>query len=199
MGGTFDPVHYGHLLVAERAREQYQLGEVIFVPNSTPPHKKPYQVSPAEDRYAMVLLAIASNPRFSVSREEMGRPGPSYTIDTIRAFRQQLDPQVKLCFVTGADAVLDILTWRQPYDIVAECQLVAAYRPGFDLRKMTDILGEDWTGQVQMLAMPAIDVSSTQIRQRVAQGKSIRYLTSPAVQSYIRKAALYQTLSDGQG
>lgn len=193
MGGTFDPIHYGHLLVAEEAREQYQLSEVIFVPNGTPPHKKDYQVSPAQDRYAMVLLATADNPYFGVSREEIERPDPSYSIDTIRAFRQQLGPEVQLYFITGADAVLEILTWRQPENIVAECQLIAAHRPGFDLQKMTTVLGEDLASKVQMLAMPAVDISSTQIRQCVARGQSIRYLTPPAVCNYIRKSCQYKS------
>ena len=191
MGGTFDPVHYGHLLVAEQARQQYQLGEVVFVPNCVPPHKKDYQVSPAECRYAMVLLATGNNSCFSVSREEIQRSGPSYTIDTIRAFRRQLGPDVQLCFITGADAVWEILTWRQPQDIVAECQLIAAHRPGFDLQKITAVLGEDLAGKVEMLAMPEMDISSTQIRQRVARGQSIRYLTPQAVANYICKTGLY--------
>lgn len=198
MGGTLDPSHYGHLLVAETAREQYQLSEVVFVPNGRPPHKKDYLVSPAEDRYAMVLLAVADNPWFSVSRAEIERCGPSYTIDTIRAFRQQLGPEVNLYFITGADAILEILTWRQPHDIVAECQLIAAHRPGFDLRKMADVLGEDLAGEVQMLAMPAMDISSTQIRQRIARGESIHYLTPPAVESYIHKVGLYRAVGRRQ-
>jgi len=192
MGGTFDPVHYGHLLVAEEARQQYQLDEVVFVPNNISPHKKDYQVSRAEGRYAMVVLATADNPQFCVSRQELERPGPSYSIDTIRAFRQELGPNVQLYFITGADAILEILTWRQPQDILSECQLIAAYRPGFDLKKIGAVLGEDLASKVQMLAMPAMDISSTQIRQRVAQGQSIRYLTPPAVADYIYKHNLYQ-------
>ncbi len=191
VGGTFDPIHYGHLLVAEEARQQYQLGEVIFVPNGTPPHKKDYEVSPAEDRYAMALLATVGNPYFSVSREEIERPGPSYSIDTIRAFQQQLGSQVQLYFITGADAVLEILTWHQPGAIVAECQIIAAHRPGFDLQKMTAVLGPDLASKVEMLAMPAVDISSTQIRERVVQGQGIRYLTPPAVGKYISKSGQY--------
>ena len=199
MGGTFDPIHYGHLLVAEQARQQYQLSEVIFVPNDIPPHKKDYEVSSAEHRYAMAVIATADNPYFRVSREEIDRPGPSYSIDTIRAFRQQLGPEVRLYFITGADAILDILTWRQPQDIVAECQLIAAHRPGFDLQQMAAVLGAELAKQVEMFTMPALDISSTVIRQRVMQGQSIRYLTVPSVVNYIHKAGLYQNHRSDRG
>ena len=199
MGGTFDPIHFGHLLVAEQARERYQLGEVIFVPNDIPPHKKDYEVSSAEHRYAMAVIATADNPYFRVSREEIDRPGPSYSIDTIRAFRQQLGPEVRLYFITGADAILDILTWRQPQDIVAECQLIAAHRPGFDLQQMAAVLGAELAKQVEMFTMPALDISSTVIRQRVMQGQSIRYLTVPSVVNYIHKAGLYQNHRSDRG
>lgn len=191
MGGTFDPIHHGHLVVAEEARERFGLERVIFVPNRQPPHKKDYQVTDAEHRYNMCLLATADNPHFTVSREEIDRPGPSYTIDTIRAFRAQLGPETELYFITGADAVLEILTWRSPDAILSECHVVAAHRPGFDLSRLEPVLGRERAHKVQALAIPALDISSTDIRRRVAEGRSIRYLTPQAVEGYIHKMGLY--------
>ncbi len=191
MGGTFDPIHFGHLFVAEQARQRLGLDKVIFVPNGQPPHKKLYQVSDAEHRYAMCVLACADNPHFEVSRIEIDRPGPSYTIDTIREFRRAYGPHVELYFITGADAVLEILTWRQPDDILREAHVVAAHRPGFDLSRIDEVLGPERSSRVRAMAVPALDISSTDIRRRVAAGLSIRYLTPEPVRQYIYRHRLY--------
>lgn len=192
MGGTFDPIHVGHLVVAEEARERFGLDRVLFVPNRQPPHKQGRKVTAAEHRYVMCVLATADNPAFAVSRLEIDREGPSYTIDTIRALRAQLGPDVELYFITGADAVLEILTWRLPDAILGECHVVAAHRPGFDLARLEPVLGGDRARRVQAMALPALDISSTDIRLRVAEGRSVRYLTVPAVEGYLGKMGLYR-------
>jgi len=191
MGGTFDPIHHGHLVVAEEARDRFQLDRVVFVPNGEPPHKKPYDVSDGGHRFNMCVLATGGNPYFAVSREEIERPGVSYTVDTLRAFRARLGPVVEMFFITGADAVLEIMTWHQPDVILGECQIVAAHRPGFDLSLLGQALGPDRMARVQALAIPAMDVSSTDLRHRVAEGRSIGYLTPDSVVDYISKMGLY--------
>ena len=154
MGGTFDPIHYGHLLMAEEARQAFALDQVVFVPNGRPAHKKAYLVSSPEDRYAMTLLATGSNPCFSCSRIEIERPGPSYTIDTLRAFRElypDLDAQY---FITGADAVLEILTWHEYDKLMQECQFIAVTRPGFVLERLSEIADADFLDRVLLPADP---------------------------------------------
>lgn len=192
MGGTFDPIHTGHLVVAEEARARFGIDEVIFVPAATPPHKRRAGIAPAEDRYAMVLLATASNPFFSVSRTELERNGPSYTIDTVREFRESAAPGTDFFFITGADAVLDILTWRAPDAIIRECRLIVASRPGYDLALVQRSLPPEFLRAIDMLAAPAIGISASEIRGRIRQGMPIRYLTPAPVEEYIRKRGLYQ-------
>jgi len=192
MGGTFDPIHLGHLVVAEEAREQFRLDRVVFVPNRQPPHKKDYQVTEAEHRYAMCVLATASNPFFEVSREELERPGPSYTVDTIRAFRARVGPNTELYFITGADAVLEIMSWREPDVILGEAHLVAVHRPGFDLGRLAAVVGAERAARILTMPMPGIEISSTELRRRVAEGRSIRHLTADAVVDYINKMSLYR-------
>ncbi len=192
MGGTFDPIHYGHLIAAEEARSRFKLDEVVFIPCGQPAHKKPYAVTPAEDRYAMVVLAIASNPWFTVSRLEVDRPGPSYAIDTIRQLKEQLGPEAEVFFITGADAILEIATWHDNGSLLRECQFIAAPRPGSDLRRLEEALGRERAALVQTLHLPCVEISSTDIRARVAAGDSIRYLTPEPVESYIVKRHLYR-------
>jgi nicotinate-nucleotide adenylyltransferase len=192
MGGTFDPIHHGHLVVAEEARDRFQLDRVVFVPNGEPPHKKPYAVSDREHRFNMCVLATGGNPFFAVSREEIDRPGVSYSVDTLRAFRDHLGPDVEMLFITGADAVLEIMTWYQPDAILQQCHIVAAHRTGFDLSRLGQALGPDRSARIKALAIPAMDVSSTDLRQRVAEGRSIGYLTPDPVVDYINKMGLYR-------
>lgn len=192
MGGTFDPIHYVHLLIAEDVRERFELPHVLFMPSGNPPHKRDYEVTPAEDRYVMALLATAGNPHFSVSRLEIERPGPSYTIDTIRQLKAELGDGAQILFVTGADAVLEILTWHQPDAILEEARLVAVPRPGFDLEQLDETLGAARASKVTVIDAPLADISSTMIRRRVGAGESIRYLTPRAVIDYIEKRRLYR-------
>jgi len=192
MGGTFDPVHYGHLVAAEAAREQYGLQRIVFVPSGHPPHKTPGMVSDFWDRYQMAVLATASNQFFEVSRSEYERGGCSYTVDTVRAFRQLYGAGAELFFITGADAILEIIGWKQPEELLAICRFIAATRPGYDLRQLNALLGEYYAGSVSILEIPAPDISSSNIRERVRRGASIKYLVPEAVEAYIIKSGLYK-------
>ncbi len=194
MGGTFDPIHYGHLLMAEEARIAFALDHVLFVPNGRPAHKKVYAVSSPEDRYAMTLLATASNPDFSCSRLELDRPGPSYTIDTLRAVRQMYPDLEALYFITGADAVLEILTWHEYDRLAQECRFIAVTRPGFVLERLAEIADKAFLDRVSFLPIPALEISSTDLRRRVREGRSLKYLTPEPVEAYIRQQGLYRPL-----
>lgn len=192
MGGTFDPIHYGHLATAEQARDKFGLQKILFVPNREPPHKKGYDVTPAERRYDMVLLATASHPHFEASRLELDRPGPSFTIDTIEQLRREHGEGPDFYFITGADAVLEILTWKDPHRLMDRCQFIAATRPGYSLEELERQAGAEVARRVHLLEVPLMDVSSTMLRERVRRGLSIRYLTPPEVEAYIRKHGLYR-------
>lgn len=195
MGGTFDPIHYGHLVTAEEARVRFGLEKVIFVPSGNPPHKKGYPLTPAEHRYVMTLMAIVSNSFFEVSRLEIERPGYSYTVDTIAAFRKIYGEEKEFFFITGADAILEILTWREAARLVSICSFIAATRPGFNLKQLDQVLlclPPSVNAQIYLLEVPLLAISSTDIRQRVYKGRSIRYLTPEPVIQYIYKNQLYQ-------
>ena len=194
MGGTFDPIHYGHLLMAEEARQAFALDDVVFVPNGRPAHKKAYLVSSPEDRYAMTLLATGSNLCFSASRMEIDRPGPSYTIDTLREFRRLYPDLEALYFITGADAVLEILTWHEYDHLVQECQFIAVTRPGFVLERLAEIADAAFLDRVHYLPIPRLEISSTDIRKRVREGRSIKYLTPEPVEAYVQQQSLYKLL-----
>lgn len=194
MGGTFDPIHYGHLLMAEEARQAFALDRVVFVPNGRPAHKKVYAVSSPEDRYAMTLLATASNPYFRCSRMEVERPGTSYTIDTLRAIRATHPDLDALYFITGADAVLEILTWHEYDRLTEECRFIAVTRPGFVLERMRDVVSAEFLNRVSFLPIPALEISSTDIRRRVREGRSVKYLTPEAVEDYVQQNGLYRPI-----
>ena len=194
MGGTFDPIHYGHLLMAEEARQAFDLDQVVFVPNGRPAHKKAYLVSSPEDRYAMTLLATASNPLFRCSRMEIERPGVSYTIDTLRAIRALYPGLDALYFITGADAILEILTWHEYDRLIEECRFIAVTRPGFALDTIREVVSAEFLDRVSFLPIPGLDISSTDIRRRVSEGRSVKYLTPSAVESYLTKNGLYRPL-----
>lgn len=201
MGGTFDPVHYGHLVTAEEARTQFELSEVLFVPNRYPPHKAIDGVSDPEHRYRMTLLATATNPHFTVSRIEIDRPGPSYTIDTILEWRKTYGPR-DLYYITGADAIIQIVRgdWERSGELLTLCQYIAASRPGFpldveDLRRYN--VTRTMLDNLHVMEIPALAISSTDIRRRVAAGRPIRYLVPDAVEAYIMKHALYRPPEGG--
>jgi nicotinate-nucleotide adenylyltransferase len=195
MGGTFDPVHYGHLVIAEVAREEFALDRVLWLPAGDPPHKKNYRISGQEHRYAMALLATGGHERFEVSRWELERPGPSYSIDTISHFRS-VWPEAELFFITGADAILEILTWHRHQEVIRACQFIAVTRPGYDLAQLHKRLPPEYTRRIAPLTAPGMDTSSTEVRRRVAAGKTIRYLVPEAVEAYIRKHRLYLEEAD---
>ena len=190
MGGTFDPIHHGHLLTAEEAAVQFGLDEVVFVPTGQPWMKQARDVSPAEHRYLMTVVATASNPRFSVSREEIDREGPTYTVDTLRSIGEAaLDSE--LFFVTGADAMLEIFHWKDPEEILSLAHFIAATRPGYDLTRF-EAEAPTRHPNVSVMNIPALAISSTDIRARVHEGRPIRYLVPEGVKSYIEKASLYR-------
>lgn len=191
MGGTFDPIHFGHLVAAEEAYFSLGLSEVFFVPTGNPPHKNRQRVSPAEDRYQMTLLATLDNPHFKLTRLEIDRQGSSHTVDTLREMRHWYPPgSVSFYFITGLDAVLDILTWKEPFHIVELANIVAVSRPGFSSGKL-DELPSQIRKAIIPLEIPLLSISSTGIRQRVTEGRSIRYFLPWTVEHYIYKKALY--------
>ena len=192
MGGTFDPIHHGHLAAAEEVADRYGVDRIIFMPNRQPPHKPGYRISPAEDRYLMTVLATNSNPRCEVSRLELDRDGPSYTIDTLRVLRQMLGGDTEVLFITGADAVLEILTWHESEAVLREGRFVAVHRPGYDLDRLMAVLGPEAMEHIEPLALRELDISSTDLRERVARGQSIRYLTPEPVIEYIARRGLYR-------
>ncbi len=199
MGGTFDPIHYGHLVTAEQAREALDLDIVLFMTAGAPAFKLDRSVSDAEDRYAMTVLATAANPSFIASRLEIDREGTTYTVDTLRCLREHYPENVKLYFITGADAILDIVTWHDADDIARLATLIAATRPGYDIaRAKARIESSGLEFDVRYIQIPALSISSTNIRERVRAGKSIRYLTSESVLGFIRKNALYTDEPDNQ-
>lgn len=184
MGGTFDPIHHGHLVAASEAADALNLDEVIFVPTGEPWHKK--VVSSSEDRYLMTVIATAANPRFTVSRVDIDRPGTTYTIDTLREV-SALRPNSELFFISGADAIAQILAWKQVDEIWGLAHFVAVTRPGHNLE-----LPEVPAGTISTLEVPALAISSTDVRRRAVAGKPIWYLVPDGVVQYIAKYNLYR-------
>ena len=190
MGGTFDPIHYGHLFIAEEARVHFRLNSVLFIPNGNPPHKADGEVTAARHRYAMTLIATHSNPAFGCSPIELNRPGPSYTVDTLDIVREQ-HPGAELFMITGVDAVAEILTWKRHEEVIQKTKFIAAIRPGFGLDTLKDRLPRSYLERILLVGSTALGISSTDIRQRIRQGHSIRYLTPDGVVDYIVKHQLY--------
>jgi nicotinate-nucleotide adenylyltransferase len=191
MGGTFDPVHYGHLVTAEEALVQFNLDRVLFMPTGRPVRKTHRHVSSSEDRYLMTVIATASNPDFEVSRMEIDRPGDTYTVDTMTALRAQHGVRAELYFITGADAVSEILTWKDAARFAGLCTFIAATRPGYDVVAGASGVGAAGTSVVEYMEVPALAISSSDIRERVRARRPIRYLMPEAVASYIYKNGLY--------
>ena len=188
MGGTFDPIHHGHLVAASEVQSFFDLDEVVFVPTGPPWQKQAREVSPAEDRYLMTVIATASNPRFWVSRVDIDREGPTYTIDTLRDLRKEL-PDADLYFITGADALGDILTWRDADDLFGLAHFVGCTRPGYPVDSST-LTGMP-ADKVTLLEIPALAISSTDCRARRMKGDPVWYLVPDGVVQYITKYALY--------
>lgn len=189
MGGTFDPIHHGHLVAASEVAARFALDEVIFVPTGRPWQKQDRQVSLAEDRYLMTVIATASNPRFSVSRVDIDRPGDTYTVDTLRDIQKQRGAEAELFFITGADALSKILTWRGADQLFDLAQFIGVSRPGvsLDLAQYAK-LPQD---RVTLISVPALAISSTECRNRVAENRPIWYLVPDGIVQYIAKRGLY--------
>jgi nicotinate-nucleotide adenylyltransferase len=191
LGGTLDPVHHGHLFAAEEVRATYGLDRVLFIPCGHAPHKDERQITPAEHRYEMCALATASNPGFATSRLEIDRPGPSYTIDTLRELRVIHGADTELFFIIGADALLEIDTWHLPDAVLAEARCVAVPRPGSELSGLPSVIGVRRAARVEVMDLPGLDISATDIRCRAREGRPIRYLTPDPVVAYIGENGLY--------
>ena len=185
MGGTFDPIHHGHLVAASEVQDRFDLDEVVFVPTGEPYEKG--KVSPAEDRYLMTVIATASNPRFHVSRADSDRDGPTYTVDTLRDMRAIFGGDAELFFITGADALARILSWRDALEMLTMAHFVGVTRPGFELSD--DHLPAD---TVTLVEVPAMAISSSTCRERVAAGQPVWYLVPDGVVQYINKRGLYR-------
>jgi nicotinate-nucleotide adenylyltransferase len=190
MGGTFDPVHHGHLVAASEVAHIFALEEVIFVPTGEPYQKDDRKVSPAEDRYLMTVIATASNPRFTVSRVDIDRPGPTYTIDTLRDLRDASGPDADLYFITGADALENILTWHDVNALFSLAHFVGCTRPG---HRLTGAGLPD--GKVSLVEIPALAISSSECRARVAAEEPVWYLVPDGVVQYIAKRHLYARIA----
>ena len=194
-GGTFDPIHIGHLIIAEEARLRLRLSQVIFVPAGEPWFKHDRKISPAAHRLEIVKRAIASNPHFAVSTVDMDRPGPSYTVDTLADLRCELGEAADFYLILGLDALAEFAEWREPRRVIELCHLVAARRPEareFDSESLERSIS-GISRRVIILDNPQIGISSSEIRERVAKGLSIRNLVPDAVERYIREQGLYVT------
>jgi len=189
MGGVFDPIHYGHLFTAEEARINYQLDKVIFVPCHKPVHKYRENISKAKDRLIMVRLAVKDNPFFEVSEIELQRTGFSYSIDTVKEIMKKYDNNIKIFFITGADAFLEFGSWHKSEELIQLCEFVAATRPGYDLNK----LDEKFKKIIHIMKNPSLAISSTDIRKRILESRNVKYLLPEEVINYIQLHDIYQS------
>jgi nicotinate-nucleotide adenylyltransferase len=193
MGGTFDPIHNGHLVAASEVADLFGLDEVVFVPTGQPWQKAGRHVTPAEDRYLMTVIATASNPRFSVSRVDIDRGGKTYTTDTLRDL-QALNPDTDLYFITGADALASILSWQNWEDLFSMARFVGVSRPGFELdgKHIEAARSELPSDALSLVEIPALAISSTDCRHRAEQSRPIWYLVPDGVVQYVSKRDLYR-------
>ncbi len=195
MGGTFDPIHIGHLVTAEEVRHEFEIDEVLFIPTGHPPHKSSINMTTSEHRYLMTVLATAANPSFKVSKLEINREGVTYTIDTIKELKKMYGDEVKLYFITGADAIHKILTWKASGELLQICEFVAVTRPGYnkeELLHQIEELKRKYETNIHFLEVPALAISSSDIRRRIEGQKPIKYLVPQEVENYIKKYNLYR-------
>ena len=197
-GGSFDPIHHGHLIVARAVAEQLKLDRIIFLPSATPPHKRDEALADPAHRAAMVALAIRDEPRFEMSDFDLTRTGPSFTIDTVKHFRDAPGDNAPLHWIIGADSLNELTSWHEVGALVDSCQLLTAARSGsdaIDWVSLREVLSEIQIEKLRrgIAETPRIDISSTDIRQRVAQNQPIQYLVPDAVDGYIQAHALYRT------
>ena len=195
LGGTFDPIHVGHLIVAEEARVRLRLERVIFMPTGQPWLKENQPVASGEDRLRMVELAVVSNPAFQVGHNEVDRSGPTYTVDTLEEMSREVGADAELYFIVGMDALEQFHRWKDPERLLEMCRLVVANRPGHQGVDVNAVVGRvpQVGPRLTLLSVPRMEISSTDIRQRVAEGVSIRYLVPDAVEGYIQQQGLYRT------
>lgn len=192
-GGTFDPVHYGHLLLAETCRQELQLDSVRFIPAGSPPHKTTADITDGHARADMLRLAVSGYPEYVVDRRELKRRGPSYTVDTLAELKQEF-PQAQLYFLMGADSLRDVPSWREPERITQLATIVAVNRPGLpvpDADVVRQWCGDVLAQRIQVLSMPGTDVAATDLRERIRNGKGLRFLTPKAVEAFIDEHRLY--------
>lgn len=194
MGGTFDPIHHGHLVAASEVAARFKLDEVVFVPTGIPWQKAGRRVSASEDRYLMTVIATASNPRFTVSRVDIDRPGNTYTVDTLKDIQAERGEDVDLFFITGADALASMLTWRGAEEMFNLASFVGVSRPGVDLESRD--LSHLPKGKVTRIEIPALAISSTECRRRVGEGMPLWYLVPDGVVQYVAKRGLYTSAHD---
>ena len=193
MGGTFDPIHFGHLFIAEEARVRCGLTTVVFFPNRQPAHREGKSANADPDtRYALTQLGIADNPHFDISPVELDRPGPSYAIDTVRQLQSELGDAVELYFIVGADSVGEILTWHRGAELLELCRFVAVTRPNFSIEAARQELSPGQLERVIFLETIGLDIASRKIRQRVRENLPIRYLTPDLVMRSIEEQGLYK-------
>jgi nicotinate-nucleotide adenylyltransferase len=192
LGGTFDPIHDGHLVAALEAHHQLALDQVLFVPAATPPHKPGRAISPAHHRLRMIELAIAGQPAFAISRVDVDRPGPHYTVDTLRLLRQTWPPDSALFFIEGSDSLAEMVAWYKPEQLIKLCELAVVRRPGSqtEIPKLEQKL-PGLASRLNWVDMPLLDISSTDLRARVREGRPISYLLPAAVEAYILENELY--------
>lgn len=190
MGGTFDPIHYGHLVTAEAVRHEFDIDMTLFIPTGRPPHKNNDYVTDPEDRYMMTVLATETHPSFYVSRIEIERVGKTYTIDTINQLKESSPKGTEFFFITGADAFLQIFTWKNPEELLKSCTFIAATRPGYDRSLILNEIKDKET--VHFIEVPALSISSSDIRKRVQEQRPIKYLLPESVENYIYKHNLYR-------
>lgn len=189
MGGTFDPIHNGHLVAGSEVADLFELDRVIFVPTGQPWQKSDRVVSSTEDRYLMTIVATAPNPRFRVSRVDIDRSGPTYTVDTLQDIKAQF-PDAQLYFITGADALAQIMTWRDWESMLDLAEFVGVTRPGYKLEE--SFLPPEAQERVHLVEVPALAISSTDCRRRAASGRPVWYLVPDGVVQYIAKSHLYE-------
>lgn len=193
MGGTFDPIHLGHLATAESVREIFQLDEILFIPAARPPHKTEKFVTPELHRLMMTFLATKSNEKFQVSPMEILRDGLSYTLETVNELHKKLGESTELFFIIGADSLQDLPTWYQSRELVNQCHFIATTRPNVNvhLSELKKFFGKLFKEKIHPVTTPGIEISSTEIRRRVKEGLSIKYLVPEVVEEYIKKERLY--------
>ena len=196
LGGTFDPIHIGHLIIGEEARTRLELDTVLFIPSRHPWRKEGREIAPEGDRLAMVAAAIAGNPCFAASSVDLNRPGPTYSVDTVRDVRRQ-EPAAELFLILGYDALLDLPNWRDPRLLVESAHIVAMLRPSYWVDwAAVEQVAPDARQHITVLEMPGVGISSSEVRRRVASGRSIRYWVPDGVSAYIAERGLYRARSE---